>query len=64
MELLRDLFDYQVSLGTIHNRVKKAVQKARNINQSQDLSSIDVPLLDELFHINHPILTGVDSNST
>ena len=49
VELLRDLFDYSLSIGTIHNRIKQAVQKARKINQAQDLSSIDVALLDELF---------------
>ena len=40
-ELLRDLFDYSVCIGTIHNRVMTAVEKARNINQNQDLSSIE-----------------------
>ena len=64
IELLRDLFDYSVSIGTIHNRVQEAVQKARKINQSQDLSSIDVALLDELFQSNQPVLTGVDADST
>ena len=63
-ELLRDLFDYSLSIGTIHNRVITAVEKARNINQNQDLSSIDVALLDELFHGPRPVLTGVDANST
>ncbi len=52
VELLRDLFDYSLSIGTIHNRVIEAVQKARKINQSQDLSSIEVALLDELFQGN------------
>ena len=40
VELLRDLFDYPLSIGTIHNRVMETVQKARKINQEQDLSSI------------------------
>ncbi len=43
-ELLRDLFDYSLSIGTIHNRVTETVQKARKINQTQDLSSIRVAL--------------------
>ncbi len=64
IELLRDLFDYSVSIGTIYNRVMEAVQKAQNINQAQDLSSIDVALLDELFHSTRPVLTGVDADST
>lgn len=63
-EILRDLFDYSISIGTIHNRVTAAVEKARQINQTQDLSSIDVALLDELFQGNRPVLTGVDADST
>ena len=43
---MRDLFNYSIGIGTIHNRVIEAVEKARRINQSQDLSSIDVALLD------------------
>lgn len=49
VELLRDLFDYSLSIGTIHNRIKEATKKARQINQNQDLASIDVALVDELF---------------
>ena len=64
IELLRDLFDYSLSIGTIHNRVVEATEKARKINQTQDLSSIKVPLLDELFQGSRPVLTGVDSDST
>ena len=64
IELLRDLFDYSLSIGTIHNRVVEATEKARKINQTQDLSSIKVPLLDELFQGSRPVLTGVDVNST
>ena len=63
-EILRDLFDYPISISTIHNRVMAAVAKAREINQTQDLSSIGVALLDELFHSTQPVLTGVDADST
>ena len=64
VELLRDLFDYSLSIGRIHNRIKEATEKARQINQNQDLSSIDVALLDELFQGSRPVLTGVDAHST
>ncbi len=64
VELLRDLFDYSLSIGTIHNRIKEAVRKARKINQAQDLSPIEVALLDELFQSTRPVLTGVDAHST
>jgi hypothetical protein len=55
-ELLRDLLDYSLSIGTIHNRVTETVQKARKINQTQDLSAIEVALLDELFQSNRPVV--------
>ena len=45
VELLRDLFDYSISIGTVHNQVGEAVQKARKINQSEDLSPIEASLL-------------------
>jgi hypothetical protein len=32
VELLRDLFDYTISIGTVHNQVGEAVQQARKIN--------------------------------
>ncbi len=64
VELLTDLFDYSLSIGTIHNRVKEAREKVEKINKSQDLSSIEVALLDELFQGNRPVLTGVDAHST
>lgn len=64
IELLRDLFDYPLSIGTVHNRVQEAVQKAKKINQSPDLSSIEVALLDEIFQGNRPVLTGIDARST
>ena len=64
VELLRDLFDYSISIGTVHNQVSEAVQKAREINQSEDLSPIEVSLLDEIFQGNSPVLAGVDARST
>lgn len=64
VELLRDLFDYTISTGTVGNPVEEAVDKAREINQSEDLSAIEVGLLDEIFQGNSPLLVGVDARST
>ena len=64
VELLRDLFNYRISLGTVHNIVHSAVPQARRINQQYDLSSIHIGLLDEIFQAGDPVLVGVDAAST
>ena len=64
VEFLRDLFDYQISVATVHNRVNSVVEKAQKINQSQDLSGIKVGLKDEIFQSRLPVLTGIDAFST
>ena len=61
VELLRDLFDYRISLGTVHNIVHSPVAHARRINQQYDLSSIHIGLLDEIFQAGDPVLVGVDA---
>ena len=40
IEILRDLFDTHISIGTIKNRVESAAASALKINQAQDLSGI------------------------
>jgi hypothetical protein len=62
--LLQDVFDYRISLGTVHNIVHSAVPQARKINQQYDLSSILIGLLDEIFQAGDPVLVGVDAAST
>ena len=64
VELLRDLFDTPISIGTVHNRLQATAGKATEINQSQDLSGIKVGLHDEIFQVNRPVLVGVDAAST
>ena len=63
-ELLRDMFDLPVSIGTIHNRLQSAAAKAATINRAQDLSKIRVGLQDEIFQGSMPVLAGVDAAST
>jgi hypothetical protein len=64
IQLLTDLFDTPISLGTVHNLLVSAASQANQINTSQDLSTIRVGLLDEIFQGNQPVLTGVDASST
>jgi hypothetical protein len=64
VELLRDLFDTSLSLGTVHNIVHSAVPQARWFNQQYELSAIDVGAHDEIFQADDPVLVGVDTAST
>jgi len=64
VELVRDLFDIPISVGTIHNRLQSAATSALEINQAQDLSRIKVGLHDEIFQGSQPVLAGVDAAST
>jgi hypothetical protein len=62
-ELLRDMFDVTVSLGTIHNRIQWAADQAAGINRAQNLSAIRVGLHDEIFQGSMPVLVGIDAAS-
>jgi hypothetical protein len=65
IEILEAVFDYHhLSVGTIHNIVSQAVQKAQQINNLQDLSGIAVGILDEIFQTCQPVLVGMDAKST
>ena len=63
-EILRDLFDQKMALGTIHNIVQEAVTTARTVNAAQDLSHVRIAAQDEIFQNGQPVLVGVDAHST
>jgi hypothetical protein len=63
-ELLADLFDYSLSLGTVHNILQQAVTTARCVNDRQDLSHIRLGAHDEIFQAGQPVLVGADVAST
>jgi hypothetical protein len=64
LELLRDLFDYNMALGTICNIVHAAVAPAQKQNDAQDLSRVQVGAHDEIFQARQPVLVGVDALSS
>ena len=64
VEILQDLFDYPMSLGTVFNIVQSAVEPAREHNQAQDLGFVQVGGHDEIFQAGQPVLVGVDLLST
>lgn len=59
-KVLNDVFDYDISIGTVHNISDAAVQKAKEINSQEDLKQVTLGAHDEIFHRNKPILAGVD----
>jgi hypothetical protein len=65
IEILNTAFDYRdISIGTIHNIVNDAVQKAKLINQTEPLSAIRVGAHDEIYQAGRPVLVGMDVEST
>ncbi|MBA3238661.1 MAG: hypothetical protein H0T62_10000 [Parachlamydiaceae bacterium] len=64
MEFFRDLFDYQISKGTVHNIVYKHLEKAKEINHQKDLSRVKEGLHDEIYQAGDPVLVGCCARST
>lgn len=63
-ELLRDLFDHDLSEGTMHNIVMEAVAAARKVNAAEDLAGVRIAAHDEIFQNGRPVLVGCDADST
>jgi len=65
IDILDAMFDYRdMSLGTVHNIVQRAVVSARRVNDSQDLSGIRIGDHDEIYQAGKPVLVGIDHRST
>jgi hypothetical protein len=65
LDILDATFDYHdMSPGTIHNIVQRAVVSARRVNDSEDLSGIRMGDHDEIYQANKPVLVGMDHRST
>jgi hypothetical protein len=63
-EMLDCLLDLPVSLGWVHAVVKDAIDKARVINEQQDLCRVQFAALDEIFQNGRPVLAVIDVEST
>jgi hypothetical protein len=63
-ELLQDLFDCPLSLGSVHNILHQAVARARQVTARQDLAPVRIGALDEIFQAGRPVLVGADVAST
>jgi len=64
-ELLETMFDWhRISLGSIHNLLMQAVEKARQVQRMEDLSAIRMGAHDEIHQAHQPVLVGMDVVST
>ena len=63
-ELLADVFDHPIALGSVHNILRQAVARARDVNHHADLSRIRVGAHDEIYQGRQPVLVGADVAST
>jgi hypothetical protein len=63
-ELVDDLFDYPLSVGTVHNILHRAVATARRVNAHQHLAAVRIGAHDEIFQAGRPVLVGADIDST
>jgi hypothetical protein len=64
IEFFGDCFDWSISLGTIHNIVRDAFDKAQHHNSQVPLDRVRIGLLDEIFQTQLPVLVGIDADST
>jgi hypothetical protein len=65
VEFLATMFDYRkMSVGGVHNLIRRAVTQAQRVNPSQNLSGIRIGAHDEIFQANQPVLVGIDVDST
>jgi hypothetical protein len=62
-DFLKNIYNYKCSEGKISNIIKKYSVKAREFNESIDLSGIKVGANDEIFKASKPVLVGVEPKS-
>jgi hypothetical protein len=63
MFFLETMFNYSLSIGNVFNIIDEVADNAALINESYDLSKINISAADELFHWNKPLLAAVDIDS-
>jgi hypothetical protein len=63
-EFCRDLLRVNLSVGTVHNIMQDAIDKARPHNLGQSLANVDIAGLDEIFQNRQPVLVGADIRSS
>ena len=64
IEFFAALLDQPIALGSVYNIVQQSVDRARQLQASEELSPIRVGAHDEIFQRHQPILVGCDVDST
>ena len=64
VQFFPDVFDYPISVGTVHAILQHAIEQARPYNLRQDLSGVRIGAHDEIFQNGRPVLVGADVDST
>jgi len=63
-EFCHDLLDVHLSLGTVHNYVHAAIERARPLNAQANLAKVAYAGLDEIYQLDHPVFVAADIDST
>jgi hypothetical protein len=64
VEFFGDMFDYPISVATVHAILQHAIEQARPYHLRQDLSGVRIGAHDEIFQNGQPVLVGADVDST
>jgi hypothetical protein len=64
VEFLADLFDYSISLGSVHALAQRAIPRARAATARVPLAAVRLGAHDEIYQADTPVLVGVDVAST
>jgi hypothetical protein len=62
-DILCSLFDYSISIGSIHNIVQDTVKDVKELHKNEDLSGIRIGAPDEIFQGGKPVLAACDTRS-
>lgn len=63
VQIVKLLFGYHICKGTVHNIMRGAAGKAKDLNNQENLSNIKHMALDELFQAGKPVLAGIEQRS-
>ena len=59
----KDIYDYEISEGSVHNTLAQGAQRAAKENEKADLANVKIGAHDEIFQGSAPILVGCDAQT-